>query len=149
MQSRINTPANFSERLSLVISRDGRTKAQIAEAAGVKPPALSRWLNGSVPDYENARDLANALNVPVNWLINGDEHSGTVEEAAAYKVSARTRHAASGNPSSSSAPDLLHACSLLLGGLVHANSQEAYTYGVQGFEELWERYKSAKQAELS
>lgn len=142
MQSKINIPANFSERLSLAIARDGRTKAQIAEATGVKPPALSRWLAGSVPDYENAKDLAATLNVSVHWLLNGSDHVGT-EDPREYKAG----RAPSG-PHASSAPDLLHACSVVLGTLSHANTLDAFGYGVQGFEEIWERYKAAKQAEL-
>lgn len=144
MQPKINIPANFSERLSLAVSRDGRTKSQIAEAVGVKPPALSRWLAGSVPDYENAKDLAAALNVSVHWLLNGDEHiSHTTEDPRGYKAGR-----ASTGPQASSAPDLLHACSVVLGGLSHANTLDAFGYGVQGFEEIWERYKAAKLAEL-
>lgn len=143
MQTKINIPANFSERLSLAISRDGRTKAQIAESVGVKPPALSRWLAGSIPDHENAKDLAAALNVSVHWLLNGEDNFRTTEEPATYHVSR-----AKAGPSASSAPDLLHACSVVLGGLAHANTSEAFGYGVQGFEEIWERYKAAKMAEL-
>lgn len=144
MQSKINIPANFSERLSLAIARDGRTKAQIAEAAGVKPPALSRWLAGSIPDYENAKDLAGALNVSVHWLLNGEENiSRANEDAREYKAGRP-----GGGPHASSAPDLLHACSVVLGSLSHANTLDAFGYGVQGFEEIWERYKAAKHAEL-
>lgn len=147
MQSKINIPANFSERLSLAIARDGRTKAQIAESAGVKPPALSRWLAGSVPDHENAKDLATALNVSVHWLLNGDDNIHSFqEEPGAYRATRRGN--GSVPPQPSSAPDLLHACTVVLGGLAHANTQEAFGYGVQGFEEIWERYKAAKSAEL-
>lgn len=143
MQTKINIPANFSERLSLAISRDGRTKAQIAESVGVKPPALSRWLAGSIPDHENAKDLAAALNVSVHWLLNGEESFRTSEEPSIYHS-----NRAKAGPAASSAPDLLHACSVVLGGLAHANTSEAFGYGVQGFEEIWERYKAAKMAEL-
>lgn len=143
MQTKINIPANFSERLSLAIARDGRTKAQIAEAVGVKPPALSRWLAGSIPDHENAKDLAAALNVSVHWLVNGEDNFHTSEEPGQYRVSTRK-----GAPSASSAPDLLHACTVVLGGLAHANNLDAFGYGVQGFEEIWERYKAAKMSEL-
>jgi transcriptional regulator with XRE-family HTH domain len=144
MQSKINVPANFSERLSLAISRDGRTKAQIAEAVGVKPPALSRWLAGSVPDHENARDLAAALNVSVHWLLNGEE-SLMRDEDTSYRFSSRGKNMP---VNSSSAPDLLHACSVVLGTMAHANTLDGFGYGVQGFEEIWERYKAAKMAEL-
>ncbi len=145
MQSKINIPANFSERLSLSISRDGRTKAQIAEAVGVKPPALSRWLAGSLPDHENARELAAALNVDVHWLINGDGKNGSMrEDPARYQFTRR----APPPPTTGSASDLLHACSVMLGGLAHTNTKEGHAYGVQGFEEIWERYKAAKEAEM-
>ena len=146
MQSKINIPANFSERLSLAISRDGRTKAQIAEAVGVKPPALSRWLAGSVPDHENAKDLAAALSVSVHWLLNGEDSFHTTEEPGVYRTNQRPSGKA--GPVASSAPDLLHACTVVLGGLAHANNLDAFGYGVQGFEEIWERYKAAKLAEL-
>ncbi len=146
MQSKFNIPANFSERLSLAISRDGRTKSQIAEAAGVKPPALSRWLAGSLPDHENARDLAATLNVSVNWLLNGEDNRNGSASAAWGREEPpnyRGRNATQG-----SAPDLLHACTVMLGSLAHASTVEAFGYGVQGFEEIWERFKTAKQQEL-
>lgn len=141
MQTKFNIPANFSERLSLAISRDGRTKTQIAEAAGVKPPALSRWLAGSLPDHENARDLAATLNVSVNWLLNGEDNRNghqVREESPVYRV----KQAQGGSG------DLLHSCTVMLGSLAHVNTSEAFGYGVQGFEEIWERYKTAKQHEL-
>ncbi len=145
MQTKITVPANFSERLSLAISRDGRTKSQIAEAVGVKPPALSRWLAGSLPDHENARDLAAALNVSVQWLLNGDDNRGSsMREEGRYRGTPRGRQTGTG----SSASDLLHACSVMLGSLAHTDTSEAFGYGVQGFEEIWERYKTAKQHEL-
>lgn len=144
MQTKFNVPANFSERLSLAISRDGRTKSQIAEACGVKPPALSRWLAGSLPDRENAADLAATLNVSVNWLMHGEDnrngqHGGQVmrEEAPNYRAR-----------QGGSASDLLHACTVMLGSLAHVSTSEAFGYGVQGFEEIWERFKTAKQHEL-
>jgi len=146
MQTKINIPANFSERLSLAISRDGRTKAQIAESVGVKPPALSRWLAGSIPDHENAKDLAAALNVSVHWLLNGEDNFHTQEEARPYLGAQRA--GAKAGPVASSAPDLLHACAVVLGGLAHVNNLDAFGYTVQGFEEIWERYKAAKLAEL-
>jgi transcriptional regulator with XRE-family HTH domain len=146
MQAKMNIPANFSERLSLAISRDGRTKAQIAESVGVKPPALSRWLAGSIPDHENAKDLAAALNVSVHWLLNGEENFHLNEEPGVYR--ATSRPGVKPGPVASSAPDLLHACTVVLGGLAHANNLDAFGYAVQGFEEIWERYKAAKLAEL-
>jgi len=64
---------NFPERLAQLILRDGRNKQAIARAAGVHPSALSRWLAGSTPDYDNLERLAGALNVSVNFLLFGDD----------------------------------------------------------------------------
>lgn len=63
---------NFSTRLARAIEQAGLPKKDVASAVGVHPPALSRWLNGSVPESRYLIALANTLNVRVNWLLNGD-----------------------------------------------------------------------------
>jgi phage repressor protein C with HTH and peptisase S24 domain len=70
-QEEFNTSALFAERLAQAIRDSGRSKADIAESVGVKPPALSRWLRGSQPEQRYLVKLGEELNVSVNWLLSG------------------------------------------------------------------------------
>jgi SOS-response transcriptional repressor LexA len=63
---------NFSSHLAHAIEKSGRAKGEIAKAIGVQPPALSRWLSGTVPEAKHLAALARELNVNVNWLISED-----------------------------------------------------------------------------
>lgn len=63
---------NFSERLELALNRARLDKGELAAATGKHPSAISRWLRGSVPDFDNAQALADALNVSVHWLLTGN-----------------------------------------------------------------------------
>ncbi len=63
---------NFQQRLSKAIHASGMAKREVAEAVGVQPPALSRWLSGTIPEARHLSSLAQTLNIPVNWLISGE-----------------------------------------------------------------------------
>jgi len=77
MQMENNTSATFLSRLRQAVQNDPRTKKAIADAAGVKGPALSRWLAGSTPDFPNMEKLARALNTSVSFLLFGDNAAVT------------------------------------------------------------------------
>jgi len=65
--------SNFSQRLAKAIHASGLPKKAIAEAVGVQPPALSRWLNqGVIPEAKYLTALSSALDVDVNWLLTGE-----------------------------------------------------------------------------
>lgn len=61
----------FSERLEFALNRARLGKGELATATGKHPSAISRWLRGAIPDFDNAQALAEALNVSVHWLLTG------------------------------------------------------------------------------
>lgn len=76
---------NFPKRLASAIEKSGLAKKDVAMGTGVLPPALSRWLKGSIPEARHLNALSKVLNVPVNWLLNGtpgQEHIERVEALA-------------------------------------------------------------------
>jgi transcriptional regulator with XRE-family HTH domain len=76
----------FGERLTLVVARErGRGKKQaFARKIGVKPPQLSRYLQGQIPDPPVLVAIAEAGQVSLDWLLMGREPS---DERAVHRVS--------------------------------------------------------------
>jgi transcriptional regulator with XRE-family HTH domain len=76
----------FGERLALVVARErGRGKKQaFARKIGVKPPQLSRYLKGQIPDPPVLVAIAKAGRVSLDWLLMGREPS---DERAVQLVS--------------------------------------------------------------
>ncbi|MBA1446611.1 MAG: helix-turn-helix transcriptional regulator [Gammaproteobacteria bacterium] len=62
------------------VTRFGQLKGErkisqeiLAERLGVKQTTISRWLNGKrQPDLDQFAPLAEALDVPIEWLLFGD-----------------------------------------------------------------------------
>ena len=63
---------NFNERLNQAVQSDGRTKEDIANALGIHPPMLSRWLKNVQPRAGAMQGIADVLNVNVQWLLTGE-----------------------------------------------------------------------------
>jgi transcriptional regulator with XRE-family HTH domain len=76
----------FGERLALVVARErGRGKKQaFARKIGVKPPQLSRYLKGQIPDPPVLVTIAQAGQVSLDWLLMGREPP---DERAVHLVS--------------------------------------------------------------
>lgn len=86
MAIEINIRSAFSDRLRYAIEADGRTKTAIAEAIGVHPPALSRWLKGSPPEMTHATKIAKVLNVNVQWLLTGEGEMVEIQAASNARI---------------------------------------------------------------
>ena len=74
----------FSKTLRRIIQKDGRNQRELAEAAGITPVTLSRWLSGTrEPRAAELQQLADALQVAVADLTDNpltDEEGLTVED---------------------------------------------------------------------
>jgi len=147
MQANFLPKAKFSSRLSQAIEKDGRSKTAIAIAVGVKPPALSRWLSGVIPDHANLTKLAQTLGVDVQWFLADGESEPTStfrEEATPYKFTQRGPV-----PQPTQSAELHSGCQMMLNAIKHASTQQAFDFAVHSFEEAWAQFKEAKYDELN
>lgn len=64
---------DFTGRLLLLVDhKAGGVKARFAELLGIDPSYLNRWVNdGSMPSAEHLTNIAEKLNVNINWLLTG------------------------------------------------------------------------------
>lgn len=85
----------FSKNLRRFIQKDGRTQRDIAEAAGITPVTLSRWLSGArEPRATELQQLADALGVQVISLTDEtltDEDGLTREDWKARALKAEAK----------------------------------------------------------
>ena len=147
MQANFPPKAKFSSRLSQAIEKDGRSKTAIAVAVGVKPPALSRWLSGVIPDHVNLSKLAQTLGVDVQWFLADEEIEPTTtlrESVTPYKFTARAPF-----QPASTATEFHNGCLAMLGAMSHAQTPEHFDYAVMAFEDVWSKFKAAKYSELN
>lgn len=77
---------HIHERIALAIEESGTSKSAIAKACGVKPGAVSQWLNGSTkaPTAENLLKLARATRVSYTWLVEGKGDMRAPDELSAH-----------------------------------------------------------------
>lgn len=61
----------FAERLRSAVTRRGWTQRKTAEAAGLTVTALQNYLAGRYPQPTQAKNLAQALDIPLAWLLDG------------------------------------------------------------------------------
>ena len=62
----------FGNNLYAVLKARGMKQSELAEALGVYPQYVSRWMNGSrIPNTEMLLKIANLLNVSVDRLTRG------------------------------------------------------------------------------
>ena len=64
---------DFTDRLLLLVDhKAGGVKARFAELLRINPSYLNRWVNdGSLPSAEHLANMAEKLNVNINWLLTG------------------------------------------------------------------------------
>lgn len=71
MQSKNYQLAEISANLRRLVRLDGRSQKQIADAAGVSPVYLNRWMKGQrMPTEENLQKVADALMVKITDLTD-------------------------------------------------------------------------------
>ena len=77
------TEMNIQERIAQAVRESGISKSAIAKACGVKPSAVSQWLNGDTkaPTAERLLKLARVTGVSYTWLVEGKGSSKTSIES--------------------------------------------------------------------
>ena len=65
---------NFNERFERLLSEKNRSKADIADAVGMSRTGMSSWKdNDRIPRADVAVKIAKILDVPVDYLVLGEE----------------------------------------------------------------------------
>lgn len=82
--------STISERLNLAMQARGITQGALAKASGVAQPTIWRLTSGQAKASKKVVDIANALNVSVDWLANG---VGDMEDAGREYRPPQTRSA--------------------------------------------------------
>lgn len=67
----------FKQRLAKSMFRAGFSQSRLAKAIGVSRGAVNHWTQGKYISPANAKAVADALGVDVDWLINGGENGKT------------------------------------------------------------------------
>lgn len=62
---------NLAERLTLVMEATGISQAALARSIGVTQPSINKIINGDTLNPRNILEIANALDVDVQWLKTG------------------------------------------------------------------------------
>jgi transcriptional regulator with XRE-family HTH domain len=63
----------FADRFKHALERKGVTQLEVRDSLGLKGGAVSHWATGRhVPDYENAKRVAELLEVNPCWLVFGE-----------------------------------------------------------------------------
>ena len=65
----------FAARLALVMRDKRITQVALSTALEVSQPTVSGWLAGSMPRRRTLRDIAEFLNVDLDWLKEGKGNS--------------------------------------------------------------------------
>ncbi|WP_436875837.1 XRE family transcriptional regulator [Siccibacter turicensis] len=63
---------NLADRLNYAMSQCGMTQGALAKASGVAQPTIWRLANGNARGSTKIVEIANALNVRVEWLSTGE-----------------------------------------------------------------------------
>ena len=66
-----NKTETLSDRLSRAIEHTGKKKIELARALNVSPQVINRLCNGTTTATRFAADLANELNINLEWLVTG------------------------------------------------------------------------------
>jgi transcriptional regulator with XRE-family HTH domain len=61
----------FSDRLRELMAVKGMKQVPLADKTGVTQPAVSGWLNGSMPDADQLVRISDALDVSIDYLLKG------------------------------------------------------------------------------
>ncbi len=66
----------IGERVFNLLKDRGMTQSELAEASGIPESTISHWKFGANPSSDTIVDLADALDVSVNYLLSGSEAVG-------------------------------------------------------------------------
>jgi transcriptional regulator with XRE-family HTH domain len=80
---------DLTDRLNVAISHAGIKRIQLATQMGVNPSTITSWKQGRHPIGIHAQKMANILEVPEEWLINGTgpipEWLGKIEDTSQFR----------------------------------------------------------------
>ena len=78
---------SISGRIASRRAQIGLTQTELAQRAGLKPPAISQYESGArSPSYEALIKLSNALNVTTDYLISGEEVKSNIISDRTTKI---------------------------------------------------------------
>jgi phage repressor protein C with HTH and peptisase S24 domain len=73
-----NIGMTLAARIKMAREKKGMKKADLARTLGIKPVNITTWESGeTAPARERMPDVARALDVTVDWLLNGDRTRDT------------------------------------------------------------------------
>lgn len=77
----LNTPKKFGERLKNEIKKSNYTQKEISKLINVSEVTLVNYIKEkTMPDIKNLIEIANILNVKLQWLLTGDDKNNSDEE---------------------------------------------------------------------
>lgn len=65
----------LGSRISAALKKSGRSQAQIAEAMGYSPQAITKWKKGII-GKQTLKELAGELGIDLTLLVYGDSFNG-------------------------------------------------------------------------
>lgn len=67
---------SFGERLALIRKRKGLSQQELSELTSIHQTNISKYENDETePTVEKLKNISNALNVSLDFLVLGNEHS--------------------------------------------------------------------------
>ena len=72
---------SFAKRFEEAREKAGLSISSLAKRLGVSPQSVYLWQQGSVPKPSRLRELADALGVPLQWLVYGADEPRAMTDA--------------------------------------------------------------------
>ena len=76
----------MAERLRDTLKQRNMTQRALAQATGVSPQAVNKWLQSGHIGRQHLLHCAELLDVPTTWLLTGEETDSVAENSARYSV---------------------------------------------------------------
>jgi phage repressor protein C with HTH and peptisase S24 domain len=85
---RLTYMSTLAERVALAMQKSGISQAQLARAAGVKPPSVNNWLSGATKELKGRSAIlaARAMGVSSHWLTTGRGPMDQGDDPAANEI---------------------------------------------------------------
>lgn len=74
----------FYERLQSLCKGKGITIYNLEQALGCGSSTIGKYRYGTMPSAKRAQQIADYFSVPVDWLLTGEMHNETDEDAGYY-----------------------------------------------------------------
>lgn len=76
----------MAERLRDTLKQRNMTQRSLAQATGVSPQAVNKWLQSGHIGRQHLLHCAELLDVPTTWLLTGESADSVSENSARYSV---------------------------------------------------------------